>query len=348
MGSRTVDGALRQIRTLLPEAWSVSSEMFPECREQGVDGQITLRTPSGEQANFAFVEISRAASVRLFTPFSVVASKPVIVVSDYIPPRLRSELSASGLGYADATGWVSLVSECPLVLLTGRGAKRGPQKEGSTAVARLSGVAVNRIIRALCAVTTPIGVRELASVAGVSPGSVSKLLPTLVAEGVVDQPERGPVENVHCRDLIRRWVQDYSFMRTNKSVGFFISPRGVKYAKEQINEGSASATLTGSSAARLLLPEGVTPVVPERLLSLYASAPDVLADQLGLIPADPGTANVVIAVPQAPEILADPIAPTALVLADLLTLPGRGDAEAEQLMDVLAASDQRWETSGNS
>jgi hypothetical protein len=32
------------------------------------------------------------------------------------------------------------------------------------------------------------------------------------------------------------------------------------------------------------------------------------------------------------------------VLADLLTLPGRGDAEAEQLMDALARTDQAWKT----
>ena len=33
------------------------------------------------------------------------------------------------------------------------------------------------------------------------------------------------------------------------------------------------------------------------------------------------------------------LAPTALVLADLLTLPGRSDAEAEQLIHSLAATD---------
>jgi hypothetical protein len=36
------------------------------------------------------------------------------------------------------------------------------------------------------------------------------------------------------------------------------------------------------------------------------------------------------------------VAPLALAVADLLTLPGRSDAEAEQLMDALAATDQAW------
>ena len=64
--------------------------------------------------------------------------------------------------------------------------------------------------------------------------------------------------------------------------------------------------------------------------------------------ADAATANVVIAAPQDDRILPDPgepvaLAPTALVVADLLTLPGRSDAEAEQLMDSLAATDPSWE-----
>lgn len=82
--------------------------------------------------------------------------------------------------------------------------------------------------------------------------------------------------------------------------------------------------------------------MPLRLLALYADDPDSLADALGLIPADPATANIVIAVPQDGDVLADRLAPAALVLADLLTLPGRADAKAEPLMDALARTDPAW------
>jgi hypothetical protein len=103
--------------------------------------------------------------------------------------------------------------------------------------------------------------------------------------------------------------------------------------------------LTGSAAARRLLPDGAVSVVPLRLLALYAADRAQAAGALGLIDADPATANVVIAVPQDRGILATGAivtAPAALVVADLLTLPGRSDAEAEQLMDALAAIDPAW------
>jgi hypothetical protein len=69
---------------------------------------------------------------------------------------------------------------------------------------------------------------------------------------------------------------------------------------------------------------------------------------LALIAAEPTTANVVLAVPQDGGILpaadeGEPaVAALALAVGDLLTLPGRSDAEAEQLMDALAATDQAW------
>lgn len=73
-----------------------------------------------------------------------------------------------------------------------------------------------------------------------------------------------------------------------------------------------------------------------------------LSQDLGLIVANPATANIVIAVPQDKDVLPGlsdltlKTAPVALVLADLMTLPGRSDAEADQLMETLARSNAAW------
>ena len=69
---------------------------------------------------------------------------------------------------------------------------------------RLNGVAASRTIRALVTTALPIGVRGLADFADVSPGSVSKLLATLAAEGIVDRDGRGGVAVVRRRALIQR------------------------------------------------------------------------------------------------------------------------------------------------
>ncbi|MQA78971.1 MAG: hypothetical protein GEV10_10935 [Streptosporangiales bacterium] len=140
---------------------------------------------------------------------------------------------------------------------------------------------------------------------------------------------------------------DYSFAKANPSVGYSIAPRGLERTLVRLDD-QMNVAITGSAAARRLLPESSTSVVPLRLLAIYAARPAELAGELGLIDAEPATANVVIARPQDPDILTPPdegdlvTAPLPLVIADLLTLPGRSDAEAEQLMDALAAADEAW------
>ncbi|MDR1394416.1 MAG: TraY domain-containing protein [Bifidobacteriaceae bacterium] len=73
------------------------------------------------------------------------------------------------------------------------------------------------------------------------------------------------------------------------------------------------------------------------------------AETLGLVEADPPSANVIILAPQdlaildSPDIRAGlPVAPLPVVLADLLTLPGRYPAQAAALMDALAKAEPEW------
>ncbi|MGH3253519.1 MAG: hypothetical protein ACRDOI_45915, partial [Trebonia sp.] len=272
---------------------------------------------------------------------------PPLLVSDYIGPVLRTALATEGISFADTTGWVRVISEEPLILLTGQGADRSPRARGGSAISRLNGVAASRTIRALSTTVLPVGVRGLALLADVSPGSVSKLLVTLASEGIVDRDDSGGVLAVRRRALIRRWVSDYSFATANQSAGYYIAPRGLGRTLTRLDQ-QPDIAITGSAAARRLLPDPTTSVVPLRLLALYTSAPAALTRDLGLIDAEPTTANVMIAVPQDSSILptaedqSPQVAPVALVLADLLTLPGRSDAEAEQLMDALASNDPAW------
>ena len=338
-----------RVAELLPPSWE-SNLTVREGRGAG-DSLLVLRGPAGVGVTY-LVEAKRAGAMQLASLVATLRARqqetglPTLLVSDYLGPATRRALAEAGVSYADATGWVRLVSEDPLILVTGEGASRSPRAPENTAVVRMNGVATNRVVRTLSVGEVPVGVRGLASAAGVSPGSVSKLLATLAAEGIVDRDARGAVTDVRRRSLVRRWAQDYGYATTNHGVGYWLAPRGLAQVSDRLAEQEGVA-ITGSTAARRLIPPDTTSVVPLRLLALYAASPRRLAEQLGLVEADAATANVVIAAPQDQRILpqaGDPVAlaPTALVVADLLTLPGRSDAEAEQLMDALAATDPAW------
>ena len=338
--------AMLSVSALLPASWALRTEAAGRGGLLRADALAVLTGPDGTAVRFAVESKVSGVSVGALLPqlreMAAQFDLPILFVSDYVGPSLREALAAGGFSYADATGWVRVSTTSPLILLTGRGADRSPRARESTAVARLDGIAAGRIVRALCAVEVPIGVRALADRAGVSPGSVSKVLPTLAREGVLDRDERGAVTRVRRRALIRRWAQDYSFLGTNQSPRHFIAPRGLDRTLNRVADHERPATLTGSAAARRYLPGGATSVVPLRLLALYGADPEALAAELRLIPADPAEANVVIAAPQDARVLDMPLAPATLVIADLLTLPGRADAEAEQLADALALIDPAW------
>lgn len=354
-----LEAATGRLNALLPPSWQLKIDREVAFGDSRVDAVADLTgVDSSSGVRFA-VEVKRSGSVSAAVLLSVLrdlrraTGLPVLFVSDYIGPALRAALSAEQMSYADVTGWVRVVNDEPLLLVTGHGAERAPRTRTTSAVTRLNGIAASRTIRALANVDLPCGVRGLAAAADVSPGSVSKLLATLAVEGSVERDSAGAVTAVRMRELIRRWTQDYSYKASNRSVGFYLAPRGLDRTLDRLT-GIGGVTLTGSAASRRLLPAAVTPVVPLRLLALYAADPADLAHGLRLVSADPSTANVLIAAPLDPMILPAtdqvgatdrgdlPVAPAPLVLADLLTLPARSDAEADQLFDVLASIDPIW------
>ena len=334
--------ALGSLEKLLPSSWRLETRDS----DAGVLVTVSLVGPNSELVTYA-VELERSgysvAMVRSrLRDLARTAGQPVMYVSGYVGPTLRSELEREGVSYLDATGWVRVVSDSPLILMTGQGARKAPTDPRVADITRLNGRAAGRIIRALIERECPLGVRELATRAGVSPGSVSKLLPTLVREAIIDRDGAGTVTTVRRRELISRWVKDYSFHKTNQPTRFYLATRGLDWVLGQLPDTSRSVTLTASAVARQMTPERTTPVVPLTLLALYTDDPELLATELGLVQVDQPSANVVIARPQDVSVLDSDLAPVGLVLADMLTLPGRGVAEPEQLMDELARTDPLW------
>lgn len=347
-----LDDALTVLNGLLPSPWTCALRRGEVGTQPRLDARAELIRPGAPPIILA-VEAQRSGSATLSTimgrlrDLQTGTRLPVLFVSDYIGPALRRALAEADLNYLDATGWVRISLAKPLVFISNQGAAKAPRRRASTATSRLDGLATSRIIRTLVDVDPPVGVRELASDAAVSPGTVSKLLSTLTAESIIERDDSGRVATINRPALLERWTQDYSFEGTNPSVTYFIAPRGLSRAVDAL-ASCPDATLTGSLAARRLLPDDVTPVVPLRLLALYSPDPASTGAALDLLPSDRATANVIIARPQDPTIVAEStdertrLAPLGLVLADLLTLPGRGSAEADQLMSARATSEPAW------
>lgn len=348
------NAAVEALRSRLPSSWRIETDIE---LDRAFDFRMTLTTDEGATVNFlAEVKLStnrrpvQDIARQLRTMAAAFGDAPVLYVSEYVSPPLRRELDEANISYLDTTGWVSLTASDPPVLIRLEGAPKPPRPRESTATVRLTGPATARTIRTLLDRQPPWGIRELAELSSSSAAAVSKLMPTLVDAGAIERSEDGTITRVRKRTLLDRWVTDYSFTNSNGVVLDYIAPRGVVRTLDRIR-GRDDITATGSAAAREYLPADITSVVPLTVLTLYADNITSTAASFGLVRSDRATSNVMMTTPRDHTLLTNAditptglrVAPTSQVLADLLTLPkGRLAQEAEQLIDILARSDDAW------
>jgi hypothetical protein len=266
--------------------------------------------------------------------------RPLLVAAPYLSRGVREAIEREGANYVDQTGNVRLVLDEPGLFVTTSGAESNPWPQERRFTLR--GPKAGRVVCALSRATPPIGVRELATLAGTDPGYVSRLLGMLDREAIVDRSVRGGVERVDWRKLLTRW-SDEAPLESRTRASTWLAPRGLKGLWDGLRGADFRYLLTGSAAAH-----GVAPVAPTRLASVYVEDPEGAARSLGLRHADAG-ANVVLLQPEddATFDLADDrdglrAASLPLVVADLLSGPGRSPAEAEALMDWMAAHEEAW------
>jgi hypothetical protein len=340
-----------RLHDLLPSTWIVSVE---RSSESPADATVRLTGPRGTTGTLD-VRVKRWTTSPSSAVTGVLAREqartrnPLLLVTDYTNRALREACEELGIGYIDKLGWALITIDEPPIFIRTEGTDRPAPKRASE-VTRLNGIAVGRIVRTLLETRPPIGVRDLAKRASVkSPGSVSKLLPTLEAANAIERDPSGQIVEVRRRTLLERWTQDYGFLTGNRTVVDYLAPRGLNSVLERLTT-LPGVCVTGAFAGNDYLNAQTVPVVPATRLSMYATDPSHLATELGLVEMDRTSSNVLVAMPRDPELVASPqrrhsnlpLAPLPHVLADLITLPGRESLLADQIMDQLAQSDPMW------
>lgn len=353
------------IRSLLPSRWSVGADRqaFAADARSGYrpDAQIEIGAPDGAKAVVLIEckgvvaprDVSRVAQqVAAYTNAAADRGTRVggmVVAAPFVSPTTRAQLEHHGLGWFDLTGNLRLRLDEPAVFLDRTGAERSGFRDPADRLLKsLRGPAAAKVVLELSETSLPVGVRDLAERAQVGVATSARVLELLDREAAVVRGEDGVVTTVRKRMLIERWAQDYKVMASNEVIAT-LDPRGLNHALEALSSVDARVAVTGSAAARVYLPDHVTPVSPLVSLSLYAEDPMGLIKQLALKVVERGT-NVLVMQPyddvvHAKSRLVDGIeyAPPAQVVADLLTGPGRSTEEAEQLMAALESSDLGWE-----
>jgi hypothetical protein len=328
---------LESLVSRLPPSWRVAtgSSATP----------LSLRAPDGSVARLTLVRRS-SLSPRDVLALNFAAKGSLagtVVTAPFLSRRTREMLREVGANYADATGNVRLVVEKPGLFVVTEGAQKDPGREKRPLVS-LRGPAAGRVVRALCDVRPPYGVRRLAQIAETPPASVSRVVTLLEREALIERGSAGEIVTVDWEKLLRRWTQDYQVLSSNGSATF-LDPRGVKAFLAKVRQAKRPAAVTGSLAANLR-----APVAPARVAMVYVEEPTIAARGFQLQPAEAG-ANVMLLRPFDPVVFTRTwkekgVAYAALsqVAADLLTSPGRGPSEGEELIAWMKKNPDAWQT----
>lgn len=344
------------LKKKLPPNWSVALRLEPRGPSinrrsyAAPDAELTIRGPDGSHATL-MVEAKRRVDPKLVPLIADLLaryrSRPGeangMVVAPFFSPRARQLLAQAGVAYADATGNLRLVLGQPALYVEAAGASSDPwAKPGDRPLRSLKGPTAGRVVRALCEFRPPFQVQQLARRSDTSLGSVARVFAFLDAEGLITRDPRGPVTDVKWADLLRRWAQDYAFARSN-TTRTFLEARGLPALLAKLRGITFPYAITSSLAAAL-----VAPVAASRLAALYVDDIAHAAETLGLRRAETG-GNAILAEPFDPVVFERTWERAGLIHAahaqiavDLLTGPGRGPAEGEELIRWMQEHEDAW------
>jgi hypothetical protein len=350
LDNKLISRAISGLRTRLPSNWRMEVEAQPASSVGVLDALLRLCAADGTCGNFILEAKNRVEPKDVSTIADQLTTygrlgdgerAVPVLVAPFLSSRTRDRLEERGVGYIDLTGNVRVALDRPALFIHTRGAERDPRREERPA-RTLKGAKAGRIVRALCDYVPPTGVRELAEEARTDPGYVSRVFRLLEREALIQREPRGPVTSVDWQGLIRRWTEDYSLFGSNRT-GSYLEPRGLNSLLQKVRNSDFQYAVTGSLGSA-----SVAPVAPARLAVLFVDDIEDASERLAIRPTEVG-ANVILAEPFDPVVYERDeerdgityVAPSQNA-ADLLTSPGRGPSEAEELMEWMARNEGAW------
>jgi hypothetical protein len=343
--------AVAGLRQRMPPGWVLDATDEAPVGHGRADAVLRLNSPDGDEAIF-IVEAKTVVEARdiptvqdqLATWTQAIPDAIGMVVARYLARPVRERLAAGGLSYADAGGNVLVRARRPGLYIADRGADRDPWRGPGRPRGTLKGEPAAKIVRALLDKAHPWRVTDLVRYSKVSTGSAYRVVDYLESEALAVRDSEGRVDVPDWIALLRRWSEDYQFVRTN-TISRWIAPRGLEHLMSRIrDEEEGDYALTGTLAA-----SDYTAYAPARNAMIYVADANRAAKPWGLRSVDSGV-NVLLAEPAYPFMLDRPVinrnglrmVRPAQVAVDLMTGPGRSPAEAEELLEWMRSNEHSW------
>ncbi len=341
-----VRGALEMLGSRLPSGWKSDIGLASGSRDVlEANTRLRVRGPDGKASSLA------VHARRSLTPRGVLdlrsrlgddsASRTDLVVAPYLGLEARTRLAECGIHYVDLTGNVRISLASPGLFIDAHGADVDPDRQARSSRS-LRGGKAGRIVRTLVDRKDPPGVRELAGIAGMDPGYVSRVLAVLDRQALIERGRRGRISSVDWPRLLARWSEE-SPLESRGPRSMCLAPRGIEALVDRLKGFERRHAVTGTLAV-----SEFAPVAAARLAVIYVDGFDDAVPGLDLRIAERG-ANVMLIEPSDDWVFEGSsvrrgvhVVSVSQAAADLLTSPGRGPAEAEALIAWMRENEGEW------
>lgn len=348
-GNKIVREGLRELQRLLPPGWKAAAaarKVGP--RKQlatSGDAVFEISAPDRRSTMLAVQAKTRPTPKDLWASLDEIrgagAHGSMIFIARYLSEGARNLLREAKVNHLDLTGniWI-LISE-PGLYIERQGASEDPDREARSSRS-LRGPKVGRIVRALIDRREPPGVRELAHLTKINAGYVSRVLAYLDSQALITRVGYGRMQSVDWPALLRSWAQA-SPLEARGEMKLYLEPRGLSSLLARLSSAHEQYAVTGGLAAAAF-----APVTPARLGIIWTRDAAAAVAGLGLRAAEVGS-NVLLGEPSDEVVFEGAVqrggvwyAAMSQVAADLLTSPGRGPAEGEELISWMKENEGAW------
>jgi hypothetical protein len=359
----TDDSVAAQARAWLeqvaPPEWKIEVEKLQKTSKQlgPANALLTISNGRSEQAKF-IVEIKKhfvsrdIATVleRLKMVQAQIDNAEPMIMARYISESTQKALKNLGISYADATGNLQIIYPKTSTYIRDVGAKSDPWRGPGRPRNSLVGAPAARVLETLIEAKPPFSIPQIIKLAKSSSGVTYRVIEYLEGERLLTlvQNTKGPkltreVESILWQEIIERWSQDYEF-QTSNDVQSFIEPRGMESLLKKLRSMSSNSyAITGSLSANIY-----SPYANPKLAMIYTKDIEELAATLQITPVSTG-ANVLLAVTDRESIFENTkvrngltYVSTVQTALDLLTSPGRGPSEGEELLNWMESNQNEW------
>jgi hypothetical protein len=341
--NKTKNKALEVFNQYLPKGWKVSAIEKPNKPPFSCGIKVTA---TDKESNVFAVCFRRNLTPRTTEDLiegleAKKSENEILVMSPYLSPGVCGFLEDSSINYLDFTGNIRIQVFAPALYISSQGAQKNPDRKKRPSRS-LRGEKAGQIARMLIDSKQLLGVREIAEKIDIDPGYVSRVLKLLDREALIERDKRGCLLSVDWQKLLKRWAEDAP-LESRGDNKLFLAARGLLALESKLKSYKKDYAITASLAAAK-----IAPVAPTRLATIYVEDYERAATYLDLREVDAG-ANVLLIEPNDETILSSAIEKEELryvnvsqAALDLLTGPGRSQAEAEELIEWMAKNEDTW------